>query len=120
MGKRDGKTLLLLPGTACTWEINYHTVIGRLAEQYHLICVNYNGFDDKKAARPFTDMLTVTRKMENYILKRHSGHVDGAYGSSLGGSFVALLIQRRRIHIDHGFIGSSDLDQGNPVIARIT
>lgn len=58
--------------------------------------------------------------MENYILKRHSGHVDGAYGSSLGDSFVALLIQRRRIHIDHGFIGSSDLDQGNPVIARIT
>ena len=55
-----------------------------------------------------------------YILKRHSGHVDGAYGSSLGGSFAALLIQRRSIHIDHGFIGSSDLDQGNPVIAQIT
>ena len=41
MGKQDGKTMLLLPGTACTWEINFHTVIDRLAEQYHLICVNY-------------------------------------------------------------------------------
>lgn len=45
--------------------------------------------------------------------------MDGAYGSSLGGSFVGLLIQRKVIHIDHGFIGSSDLDQGNPLVARI-
>ena len=119
MGRPEGRTLLLLPGTACTWEINFHPVIDRLAAQYHLICVNYDGFDDEKATRPFTDMLTVTGKIEDYILKNHGGRVDGAYGSSLGGSFVGLLIQRRRIHIDHGFIGSSDLDQGSPVVARI-
>ena len=119
MGKPDGRTMLLLPGTACTWEINFHTVIDRLAEQYHLICVNYDGFDDEKETKPFSDMLTVTEKIEDYILKHHNGHVDGAYGSSLGGSFVGLLIQRKRIHIDHGFIGSSDLDQGSPVVARI-
>ena len=52
-------------------------------------------------------------------MKNHSGRVDGAYGSSLGGSFVGLLIQRRHIHIAHGFIGSSDLDQGSPVVARL-
>lgn len=98
---------------------DFHTVIDRLAQQYHLICVNYDGFDDRMAERPFTDMLTVTKKIERYILKRHGGRVDGAYGSSLGGSFVGLLIQRKVIHIDHGFIGSSDLDQGNPLVARI-
>ena len=119
MGPENGKTMLLLPGTACTWEINFHTVIDRLKEQYHLICVNYDGFDDEMETKPFTDMLTVTGKIEDYILEKHGGRVDGAYGSSLGGSFVGLLIQRRRIHIDHGFIGSSDLDQGSPVVARI-
>ena len=119
MGRKDGKTLMLLPGTACTWEINFHTVIDRLAQQYHLICVNYDGFDDERAEKPFTDMLTVTKKIEDYVLEKHGGRVDGAYGSSLGGSFVGLLIQRKRIHIGHGFIGSSDLDQGNPVVARI-
>lgn len=119
MGNENGKTLLLLPGTACTWEINFHTVIDQLAEQYRLICVNYDGFDDEKETRPFTDMLTVTEKIEDYILENHNGRVDSAYGSSLGGSFVGLLIQRKRIHIDHGFIGSSDLDQGSPVVARI-
>jgi len=118
-GRPNGKTMLLLPGTACTWEINFYTVIDRLAEQYHLICVNYDGFDDEKATKPFTDMLTVAGKIEDYIIKYHGGRVDGAYGSSLGGSFVGLLIQRKRIHIDNGFIGSSDLDQGNPVVARI-
>ncbi len=118
-GKKDGKTMLLLPGTACTWQLNFRIVIDRLAERYHLICVNYDGFDDEKATKPFTDMLTVTEKIEDYILQNHDGHVDGAYGSSLGGSFVGLLIQRKRIHIDHGFIGSSDLDQGNPAVARL-
>ena len=41
---------------------DFHTVIDRLAQQYHLICVNYDGFDDRMAERPFTDMLTVTKK----------------------------------------------------------
>ena len=63
-GKKDGKTMLLLPGTACTWQLNFRIVIDRLAERYHLICVNYDGFDDEKATKPFTDMLTVTEKIE--------------------------------------------------------
>ena len=118
IGKSDAKTLLLLPGTACTYQINFNRVIDLLAERYHLICVNYDGFEGD-SSKPFTDMLTVTEKIENYILEKHRGKVDGAYGSSLGGSFVGLLIQRKRIHIDHGFIGSSDLDQGNKIVAKI-
>ena len=118
MGKQDGTSLLLLPGTACTWQINFMKVIDILAGQYHLICVNYDGFDGDNS-KPFSDMLTVTEKIEDYILEKHNGRVDGAYGSSLGGSFVGLLVQRKRIHIDHGFIGSSDLDQGSPIVARL-
>ena len=34
MGNPEGKTLMLLPGTACTWEINFHTVIDLLKERY--------------------------------------------------------------------------------------
>ncbi len=118
LGKPDAQTMMLLPGTACTWQINFRNVIDLLAERYHLICVNYDGFEGD-SSKTFTDMLTVTEKIENYILEKHNGHINGAYGSSLGGSFVGLLIQRKRIHIDHGFIGSSDLDQGNRLTARI-
>ena len=39
-GKQDGKTLLLLPGTACTWQLNFKNVVGELAEKHHIIAVN--------------------------------------------------------------------------------
>ena len=96
MGVETGRTLLLLPGTACTWQINFAIVIEDLKEQYHLICVNYDGFDGDNS-QPFTDMITVTEKIETYIQQHHDGRVDGAYGSSLGGSFVGLLARDIRI-----------------------
>ncbi len=109
MGNPDGKTLMLLPGTACDWQTNFGAVLDRLGEKYHLICVNYDGFDGSGAI--FPDMLTVTAKIEQYIQERFGGRLDGALGSSLGGSFVGQLIQRNNVHIDHGIFGSPDLDQ---------
>ncbi len=117
-GNPDGKTLLLLPGTACTWQLNFKNVADELAEKYHIIAVNYDGFEGDPAV-VFTDVPAVTRKIEDYLLEKHGGRVDGAYGSSLGGSFVGLMIQRKRVHIDHGFLGSSDLDQGGKLTARL-
>lgn len=118
LGEENEKTLMLLPGTACTWQMNFGQVVDELAKHFKLICVNYDGFDGDYS-RPFPGMITVTKKIERYIRKNFDGKIDGAYGSSLGGSFVGLLIQRKIIHINHGFIGSSDLDQGSPFVAKI-
>ena len=109
MGNPSGKTLMLLPGTACDYQINFAAVLDRLGEKYHLICVNYDGFDGSGTI--FPDMITVTEKIEEYIKENYNGKVDGAIGSSLGSSFVGQLIQRENIHIDHGIFGSPDLDQ---------
>ncbi len=109
MGKMDGKTLMLLPGTCCDWQTNFGSVLDRLSEKYHLICVNYDGFDG--GSDIFPDMITVTEKIEQYIIDNHDGKLDGAIGSSLGSSFVGQLIQRERVHLDHGIFGSPDLDQ---------
>lgn len=117
-GLENEKTMLLLPGTSCTWQINFGNVVDELKKSYHLICVNYDGFDGRKE-RHFSDMLTVTEKIERYIVEKHNGRVDAAYGSSLGGSFVGLLIQRKVIHVAHGFIGSSDLDQTGKIVGKI-
>ena len=70
MGNRSGKTLMLLPGTACDYQTNFATVLERLGEKYHLICVNYDGFDGSDMI--FPDMITVTEKM-------HMDH--GIFGS---------------------------------------
>ena len=116
-GNMSGKTLMLLPGTCCDWQMNFSTVIDRLKEKYHLICVNYDGFDGTDTV--FSDMITVTEKIEKYILENHNGRIDGALGSSLGGSFVAQLKIRENIHIDHGIFGSSDLDQSGVLSAKL-
>lgn len=109
MGRKDGKTLMLLPGTACDYQTNFVTVLDRLAARYHLICVNYDGFDGSDLV--FPDILTVVEKIEQYVIRNHGGRLDGAIGSSLGSTFVGQLIQRQNIHLDHGIFGSPDLDQ---------
>ena len=116
-GLMTGKTLMLLPGTCCDWQTNFGNVIDRLAEKYHLICVNYDGFDGSGSI--FPDMITVTEKIEKYIIEKHDGRLDGAIGSSLGSSFVGQLIQRRNVHIDHGIFGSPDLDQSGKLSAKL-
>ena len=117
MGNLTRKTLMLLPGTCCDWQTNFKNVIPVLSEKYHLICVNYDGFDGSDVI--FPDMITVTEKIENYIIENHDGRIDGAIGSSLGSSFVGQLIMRRRIHMDHGIFGSPDLDQSGPISAKL-
>jgi len=108
-GLQEGKTLMLLPGTACDSQTNFGAVLDRLAEKYHLICVDYDGFDGSGLV--FPDIITVTEKIERYIRENHNGKLDGAIGSSLGSTFVGQLIQRQNIHLDHGIFGSPDLDQ---------
>jgi len=116
-GSENEKTMMLLPGTCCDWQTNFCKVFSRLAEKYHLICVNYDGFDGSDAI--FPDIITVTEKIEDYIIEKHGGRLDGAIGSSLGSTFVGQLIMRRRVHIDHGIFGSPDLDQSGKLAAKL-
>ena len=68
MGDPAGKTLMLLPGTACDYQTNFGAVLERLGEKYHLICVNYDGFDGSDTI--FPDMITVTEKIERYVKEK--------------------------------------------------
>ena len=115
MGNLAGKTMMLLPGTACDYQINFSAVLDRLGTKYHLICVNYDGFDGSDLI--FPDMITVTEKIEKYIIDNYNGKIDAALGSSLGSTFVGQLIQRRNVHLDHGIFGSPDLDQSGKLSA---
>ena len=91
-GKENEKIVMLLPGTCCTAKFNFEKVVPLLAEKYKVICVDYDGFDGNEG--DFTTMTDICRKIESYIIKRCGGEVFAAYGSSLGGSFVGLLVQR--------------------------
>lgn len=116
-GQEHKKIFMLLPGTSCTWETNFNLLVEPLAKQFHVLCVNYTGFDG--STEVFDTQMDETERIENYVITQHEGHLDAVYGSSMGGSFASLLAQRKRIHIDHVFIGSSDLDQASPFVARL-
>ena len=116
-GSEAHPVLLLLPGTCCHWKRSFESVIPLLSQDFHVVCASYDGFDETEQT-VFPDMLTETAKIEDYIREHFDGHICAAYGCSLGGSFVGLLIQRGNIHIDHGILGSSDLDQGGGLSAR--
>ena len=110
--------ILLLPGTCCHWKANFGHVIPLLEQDFCVACASYDGFDETEQTI-FPDMLAETEKIEQYILDHFSGQLCAAYGCSLGGSFVGLLVQRRNIHIDHAILGSSDLDQDTSMAAKL-
>lgn len=117
-GKEDKPVIMLLPGTCCHWK-TFSRVIPMLTDQFQAVCVSYDGFDENEPDAVFPSMLAETEKIESYIKAKFGGRIFAAYGCSLGGSFVGLLIGREKVHIDHGFIGSSDLDQAGEIGARI-
>lgn len=117
-GQKNLPVIFLFPGTCCHWKANFGEVIPLLEKVFHVVCVSYDGFDETENAL-FSDMLTETKLIEEYVLEKFAGRIHAAYGCSLGGSFVGLLIQRKHIHINHGILGSSDLDQDSPWKAKL-
>lgn len=117
-GKKSAPALLLLPGTCCHWKGNFGRVIPLLEKDFRVLCVSYDGFDETESTE-FPTMLEETEKIEAYIKEHCSGHIHGAYGCSLGGSFVGLLAARQNIHMDYGILGSSNLDQSPIAAAKL-
>ena len=117
-GAENAPALLLLPGTCCHWKGNFGHVIPLLEDDYHVLCVSYDGFDETEQSE-FPTMLEETEKIEAYIQENCGGHIRAAYGCSLGGSFVGLLAARQNIQMDYGILGSSDLDQASAFAAKL-
>ena len=117
-GNPQKPVLFLLPGTCCHWKRNFGSVVPLLARDFRVVCVSYDGFDETEQT-VFQDILTETAKIEDYIQAHFGGHIRAAYGCSMGGSFVGLLLQRGNIQIDHAILGSSDLDQSGGLSARL-
>ena len=93
-GDEAKPVILLLPGTCCHWKRNFGHVLPLLERDFHVVCVSYDGFDETENT-VFPDMLTETAKIEDHIQENLGGHIRAAYGCSMGGSLVGLLLQRR-------------------------
>lgn len=117
-GDQSKPVMMLFPGTCCYWKNNFGHVIEGLKEYFYVAIVSYSGFDETEHST-FISELDETKKNEQYIQEYFNGHIFAAYGCSLGGSFVSLLVNRENIHIDHAIIGSSDMDQTSKFLAKL-
>ena len=113
----DKPVIFLFPGTCCLYSSFDHVLDG-LHSYFYTVAVSYDGFDPNEKTE-FYSMEDECEKIEQEIRTKYGGRIKAAYGCSLGGSFVSLLIQRKRIHIDHGIIGSSDMDEAGSFMAKL-
>lgn len=116
-GDQSKPVIFLFPGTCCLYSSFDHVLEG-LHVYFYTVVVSYDGFDPNENTQ-FHSMEEECEKIEQEIIDHYGGRIKAAYGCSLGGSFVSLLIQRKRIHMDHGIIGSSDMDEAGNVMATI-
>ncbi|MEE1494248.1 MAG: hypothetical protein UF412_05845 [Anaerostipes hadrus] len=117
-GDPSKPTIMLFPGTCCYWRTNFGHVFENLQKYFYIMVVSYSGFDETENTT-FISELDEVAKVEDYIQSELDGKLFAAYGCSLGGSFVSLLVNRQKIHIDHAIIGSSDMDQAPKWLAKI-
>ena len=116
-GDNRKPVIFLFPGTCCLYNSFDHVLDG-LHSYFYTVAVSYDGFDSNEKTE-FYSMEDECEKIEQEIRTKYGGRIKAAYGCSLGGSFVSLLIQRKRIHIDYGIIGSSDMDEAGNLVAKI-
>lgn len=92
---------------------NFGQTIDLLKKRFLRCSCAYTEFDelDKES---YQSVREETQKIEEYINSHYGGSIFAAYGSSLGGNFVA-----HQIHLKHGIIGSSDFDQRNVFNATV-
>ena len=108
-GEKTKPAILLLPGTCCHWKRNFGHVIPLLQEHFYVLCASYDGFDETEDST-FPNMLIETAKLENYIQKNLAvsslRHMAVLWAAPLWDLWCSA-----KIHIRHGILGSSDLDQ---------
>ena len=107
-GDKENPVILLLPGTMCYWKGNFGKVIDDLAKDFLVAAVAYTGFDEEDQ-EDYQSVMDEVVRIEAYIQANYGGHIRAAYGCSLGGTFVAHLVARKKIIMDYGIIGSSDM-----------
>ena len=106
------KTLMLIHGLGVSYQV-FSSLIEDLQARYRIIAVQVDGFliDDENKAIPsdFTSIDDQVEQLVQHIRTTCGGHLDAAYGLSMGGCIVAKLQERAEITIDHVILDAAPL-----------
>lgn len=106
-GNKNAPTLMLIPGLGVSYEI-FIPLIQILKNDFHIIAVEVDGFVLGKHTC-FTSIDDQAVQTIDYIKKNHDGHLDCAYGLSLGGKILSRILERDEILISHAVIDAAPL-----------
>ncbi|MBQ7531383.1 MAG: alpha/beta fold hydrolase [Paludibacteraceae bacterium] len=100
-------TLLLLPGLGVSQEI-FLPLIERLHDRFYIIAAAVDGFILGRQTR-FTSVDDQASQVIRYVQRESGGHLDVAYGLSLGGKILSRILERNEIVIDHAVMDAAPL-----------
>lgn len=96
-GTPGNPTIMCLPGNFMTHR-QFENIVPLLAEEYHVICVDFDGYDET-GRTTYTTAQDQARKLADYIKAHLGGRIDLVYAESLGSCPAAMLTRIPDIQI---------------------
>ena len=106
-GKEGGPKLMLIPGLGVSYEI-FLPLINLQKEKFQIIAVQVDGFTLGKYTE-FTSIDDEAAQVIAHIKTQYDGHLDCAYGLSLGGKILSRVLERNEVTIDHAVLDAAPL-----------
>ena len=98
---------MLLPGLGVSYEL-FLPLIERMKDCFYIVAVEVDGFI-LGAFTAFTSIDDQAVKANEYVKERLDGHLDCAYGLSMGGKILSRMLERREVAIDHAVLDAAPL-----------
>lgn len=99
--------MLLIPGLGVSHEI-FLPLIELLKSQYYIVAVGIDGFLLGQESQ-FTSVDDQAVQTIQYVQQNLNGHLDIAYGLSLGGKILSRMMERGEVVIDHAIMDAAPL-----------
>ena len=106
-GNEKAPTLLLIPGLGVSYEI-FLPLINWTKDKFRIIAAEVDGFTLGKQTR-FTSVDDQAAQVIDCVKANYNGHLDCAYGLSLGGKILSRILERNEITIDHAILDAAPL-----------
>ena len=106
-GNIGSPTLLLIPGLGVSYEI-FLPLVGKVENIFHIIVVQVDGFALGHNSE-FTSIEDQARQVCEYIKEDLGGHLDIAYGLSLGGKILSRILEKNEVTIEHAILDAAPL-----------
>ncbi|MBO4530378.1 MAG: alpha/beta hydrolase [Paludibacteraceae bacterium] len=106
-GNKEKRSLLLIHGLGVSHEI-FLPLIDLLKDNFYIVAVGIDGFLLGQTSQ-YTSVNDQAIQTAQYVRENLDGHLDVAYGLSLGGKILSRILERDEIVIDHAILDAAPL-----------